>query len=171
MTVRVGSVEWANGGQVVEVKNILQTEFVSFIVLASDLVFGPTVKAVKFTDQITSEEFTKLQLVGWGYPSSDDDVVTDRLYVQNLPVLNQEDCQNQYEELFAGVPEHIPLYCVSETSTYGMFDEAVVPVFRNGAVEAFAIGRDEEANSILLIHAGFVYHEMKMTLNAMQAIQ
>lgn len=168
--VRVGSVDWASGGQVMPVKNILQTEFVSFIILDKDMTFGPTVKAVKFTDQPSSEEFTKLQVVGWGYPSIDDNIRTDSMYVQNLPVMNQDDCESENGELFDEIPEYVPLYCLAERSTYGMFDLAIVPVFKNGAVEAFAIGREEDTTSILLVHAQFVYHEMKMTLNAMQGI-
>lgn len=168
--MRVGSVAWASGGQVMAVKNILQTEFVSFIILEQEMTFGPTIKAVKFTNEPTSDEHSKLQLVGWGYPSVDDDIRTDVLYVQNAPVLNQDECESQNDELFEGAPEYVPIYCVAESTTYGMFDLTIVPVFKNGAVEAFAIGRDEDTTSILLVHAQFVYHEMKATLNAMQAI-
>lgn len=150
------------------VKNILQTQFVSFIILENDLTFGPSVKAVRFTDQPTSDEFTKLQLVGWGYPSVD--VQTENLYVQNILVLDQEECERQNDELFEDLPEYVPIYCVGESSAYGMFDMTIVPVFKNGAVEAFAIGRDDDTTSILLVHAQFVYYEMKMTLNSMQGI-
>lgn len=152
------------------VKNILQTQFVSFIILQEDLTFGPTVKAVRFTDKVSSAEYTKLQLVGWGYPTEDGDDVTDIMFVQNLPVMDQDECKNQNYELFENLPEYVPIYCVSETSSYGIFDEAIVPVFKNGAVEAFSFGREEGTSTVLLIHAQFVYHEMKMALNAMQAI-
>lgn len=169
--VRVGSNTWFHGGEVVAVKSLYQTEFVTFIVLEKDLTFGPSVKAAKFTDNAVSEEFTKLQIVGWGYPSEDEDVRTDNLYVQNVPVLDQEDCADEYADVFQDVPSYIPLYCVSAGPGYGLFDDDTFPVFRNGLIEAFALFRGDDSNSILLVHAQFVHHEMKMALNAVDGLE
>lgn len=162
---------WASGGEVVAVKSILQIQFVSFIVLEHDLTFGPTVKAARFSDQPSSEEYTKLQLVGWGYPTDDEEEpATDVLYVQNAPILNQEECESQFLEFFEG-PEEFPAYCLAVGPNYNMFEDVVVPVYKNGVVEAFSLGRIDDSTSMIVIHAKFVYLEIIQIMNEMHSIE
>ena len=105
--------------------------------------------------------------MGWGLPSEDEDNFTKSLVAQSFPLLDQEECEDQNYHVFLDVPDNVPLYCVATSPSYGIFDDVVVPVFKNGELEAFAVGREENTSSILLIHAHFVYNEIKNTLDAL----
>lgn len=163
LRVRVGSNSWWKGGQNAAVYDVLQTRYFAFVILRRNLKFGDSIQPASFTKNTIPEVSSKIQLVAWRFPTADEEgdyeLKKDNfgsLISESMVVVNQDQCGG----FFSSAEENdFPFFCAKSSLddlTYNRMGE-IMPVFRNGDIEAFVWDLDNETGTVVLMQSPFIY--------------
>lgn len=174
----MGSSYWFKGGELVAISDVVEAKYITLVILEEELTFGPSVKAASFAKEEIPKEFSKVQIVGWGYPSATDKVEhngfpTTVLTAENMPVMSQDECEEYYPEFFDEDFFNFPLFCATsilqvqpETDEDS---EYIGAVFRNGEIEAFVVDRHADG-PVLLVHSQLIYKYIVKLIRSFEGI-